>query len=88
MDFSPHRDQYNSDVLNNIKSTNSTFFFWCIAKLKIKMKFLGTRIAGSRPVVAFFILKMYVNGCSRKNPYFPHGGNFCRPEGEGSKNCF
>ena len=29
-----------------------------------------------------------VLGCSRKDPYSPHGGNFCRPEGEGRKNCF
>jgi hypothetical protein len=27
-------------------------------------------------------------GRSRKDPYSPHGGNFCRPEGEGRKNCF
>ena len=24
-------------------------------------------------------------GCSRKDPYSPDGGNFCRPEGEGGK---
>jgi hypothetical protein len=27
-------------------------------------------------------------GHSRKDPYSPHGGNFCHPEGEGRKNCF
>ena len=27
-------------------------------------------------------------GRPRKDPYSPHGGNFCRPEGEGRKNCF
>ena len=27
-------------------------------------------------------------GRSRKDPQSPHGGNFCRPEGEGRKNCF
>ena len=25
---------------------------------------------------------------SRKDPYSPHRGNFCRPEEEGRKNCF
>jgi hypothetical protein len=24
-------------------------------------------------------------GCSRKDPYSPHRGNFCRPEGRGDK---
>jgi hypothetical protein len=24
-------------------------------------------------------------GRSRKDPHSPHGGNFCRPEGEGDK---
>jgi hypothetical protein len=26
-------------------------------------------------------------GRSRKDPYSPHRGNFCRPEGELRKNC-
>jgi hypothetical protein len=26
-------------------------------------------------------------GRSRKDPYSPHRGNFCRPEGEGRKTC-
>jgi hypothetical protein len=25
-------------------------------------------------------------GRSRKDPYYPHGGNLCHPEGEGRKN--
>ena len=28
-----------------------------------------------------------IMGCSRKDPHFPHRGNFCRPEGEGRKKC-
>jgi hypothetical protein len=27
-------------------------------------------------------------GCSRKDPYSPHRGNFCRPEGERRKKLF
>jgi hypothetical protein len=39
------------------------------------------------------MLKIYFKiynkmGRFRKDPYSPHGGNFCHPEGEGRKNCF
>ena len=30
----------------------------------------------------------FIMGHSKKDPYSPHRGNFCHPEGEGRKNCF
>jgi hypothetical protein len=40
------------------------------------------------PVINLCHNKKTIVGRSRKDPYSPHGGNFCRPEGEGRKNCF
>jgi hypothetical protein len=32
------------------------------------------------------MIQSIILGRSRKDPHSPHGGNFCRPEGEGRKN--
>ncbi len=35
--------------------------------------------------MARYILSCYILGRSRKDPYSPHRGNFCCPEGRGEK---
>jgi hypothetical protein len=48
---------------------------------KFKNKFLFACILTLLPIVKLAL------GHSRKDPHSPHGGNFCRPEREGRKNC-
>jgi hypothetical protein len=55
---------------------------------ELQSNFVHTSVRNAFLAFSLVIYYEFIMGRSKKDPYSPRGGNFCRPEGEGRKNCF